>query len=283
MPLDGKVFFTEFNHDPSKVRQLLEAAGLADRLSCYVQSSIGKPHRIIIKPNLVNASPPPITTPAWIVAELVDFLVGLSIPAEIIVADGTGEPGHSTLHLFGLHGYLELIGRDYPEVTFSDLNEEPTCWVPLQNGRRWQGLQLPEIMMDSFIISLPVLKAHTLAKVTLGMKNMIGVCPPEHYQQGGYWKKSVFHQDVHSAIFDLNMGCPPDFVLLDATVGMAEAHLGGPECDPPVNLLVAGHDPVAVDAFGAGLLGIPWQDVGHIRMAEGVLGSASSLQEIRID
>ncbi len=55
---------------------------------------------------------------------------------------------------------------------------------------------------------------------------------------------------------------------------MAEHHLGGPACDPPVGKIVAGFDPVAVDAAGAGLLGFDWRSVEHISMADGVLGQA---------
>jgi hypothetical protein len=55
----------------------------------------------------------------------------------------------------------------------------------------------------------------------------------------------------------------------------ASHHLGGPTCVPPVSKLVAGFDPVAVDACGVKLLGIPWEQVGHIKMADGILGSAT--------
>lgn len=56
---------------------------------------------------------------------------------------------------------------------------------------------------------------------------------------------------------------------------MAEAHLWGRTCSPPVNRLVAGSDPVAVDAFGAGLLGRDWRTIDHIAMADGVLGTVA--------
>jgi uncharacterized protein (DUF362 family) len=62
--------------------------------------------------------------------------------------------------------------------------------------------------------------------------------------------------------------------FIDASIGLAEYHLGGPTCEPPVNGLLAGFDPVAVDAAGARLLGFPWQRVEHIRLADGVLGCA---------
>ena len=55
-----------------------------------------------------------------------------------------------------------------------------------------------------------------------------------------------------------------DLVLLDATVGLADFHLGGRTCKPPVNQLVAGFDPVEVDKIGSQLLGFNWQQIRHI-------------------
>jgi uncharacterized protein (DUF362 family) len=133
---------------------------------------------------------------------------------------------------------------------------------------------LPEILFDVFLISVPVLKAHSLAGVTLTMKNMMGTAPPSHYQQGGHWKKASFHTGIHEAVFDLNRYRCADFTILDATVGMAEAHLWGPTCSPPVNTLAAGWDPVAIDAYGCDLLDRSWRNIGHIFLANNELGQA---------
>jgi uncharacterized protein (DUF362 family) len=116
-----------------------------------------------------------------------------------------------------------------------------------------------------------------MAGLTLTMKNMMGAAPPAYYQQNGHWKKASFHEDIQSAVFDLNRYRTPDFTVLDATVGMPEAHLWGPVCDPPKNRLAAGADPVAMDAYGAELLGVNWRKIGHICMAHGVLGEAEPL------
>jgi len=54
---------------------------------------------------------------------------------------------------------------------------------------------------------------------------------------------------------------------------MAEAHLWGPHCDPPVNRILASFDPVAIDAAGAELLGLDWRTIDHITLADGLLGN----------
>lgn len=106
------------------------------------------------------------------------------------------------------------------------------------------------------------------------MKNMMGNLPPAHYHQGGRWKKASLHRGIHTAIFDLNRYRTPDFTILDATIGMAQAHLWGPPCSPPVKKLAASFDPVAIDAWGSAQLGRKWSNIEYIRLTDGVIGSA---------
>jgi uncharacterized protein (DUF362 family) len=126
-------------------------------------------------------------------------------------------------------------------------------------------MYLPEIAFSHFIISLPVLKAHSLADITGTLKNMMGFAPPAHYgSTSGGWKKARFHNDMQQSILDLNAYRTPDLTLLDASVGMAEFHLGGRHCNPPRQKLIAGRDPVSVDRLAASLLDIDWKSIGHL-------------------
>ena len=81
---------------------------------------------------------------------------------------------------------------------------------------------------------------------------------------------------------DLNRYRTPDFTILDATIGMAESHLWGRTCDPPINIVAAGYDPVAMDAYGAGLLGKDWRHINHIADVHQELGQAEHLQIIPV-
>ena len=227
--------------------------------------------RILIKPNLVNASPPPITFPAAMTEAMI-LAIRENCDSEIIIAEGSGDRNLSTEQIFLELGYRHMAARHNVELI--DLNEAPLRQLTNNGCAVFKQMHLPEILFESFVISAPVLKAHSLANVTVSMKNMIGCAPPSHYQQGGYWKKAAFHALMHESIFDLNRYRPPDLCFVDATVGMAEYHLGGAHCEPPLGKLIIGTDPVAVDAAGAALLGQNWQMIDHIRMADGVLGLA---------
>lgn len=266
-PEPGTVFVGPFQDWRTTLRRLLDGAELARRLA-------GHP-TVLVKPNLVENRKPPITTPVELVAALIDYLREKAPTARLLVAEGNGALDYDTGFCFEALGYTALATRG---VELLDLNGAPLVELARPGCRRWPTMRLPQILFDSFLISVPVLKAHTLAGVTLTMKNMMGTAPPAHYRQGGHWKKAAFHEGIQEAVLDLNRYRTPDFTVLDATVGMQQAHLWGPTCDPPPNRLAAAYDPVAIDAYGAGLLGRDWRRIGHISQAAGELGTADPLQ-----
>jgi uncharacterized protein (DUF362 family) len=255
------VDFHNYQESVSELMDLLE-----------IHRTLAEAKRIVIKPNLVNASPPPVTTPVELVAAIVAYVREVS-NARVVVAEGCGSPLYSTERPFRKLGYIELA--DSKGLGLVDLNTAEL--VKLKDGRcrLFSEFLMPRLIMESLLISVPVLKRHSLARVSLTMKNMLGCAPPAHY--GGLaWKKSKFHQKLHRSIFEMNLYRSPDLTILDASVGLSRFHLGGPRCKPPVKKLVGGIDPVAVDAYGAGLLCLHWRKVEHIALAHSVLGNAGA-------
>lgn len=250
----------------NSVSNLLTAACLPDL--------IPDGQTILLKPNLVGALKPPVTTPVWLTSLLVEYLQKYIPKSSIIIGEGTGSLQYDTFHPFQMLGYTKLASEK--NIPLIDLNTEKLVTKKNSACTRLPVMYLPAILDDVFLFSVPVLKAHTLAKVTLTMKNMMGCVPPSHFRGKGYWAKSAFHKQLHEAIFDLNRYRCPDFSLLDASVGMAQAHLWGAHCNPPVNMLAASADPVAIDAFGSSMLNKKWNEIGHIRLADTILGSATA-------
>ncbi len=228
---------------------------------------------ILIKPNLVDAIAPPVTTPVEFVEAIVDCFRERWDGLEIVVAEGTGSPELSTHQVFKHLGY-HLLGEK-KGVRLLDLNDEPLTRLVRPYLTRWKELYLPAIAMDYYIVSAPVLKAHSLAGVTLTMKNMMGFVPPSRYRCGGYWKKSAFHTRIDESIFDLNNHRSPDLTILYAVRGMRDSHLGGAQFSP--GIIALSRDPVALDSYGTRLLGRDPQDIGYIAMAHGILGMSEDI------
>lgn len=236
------------------VRDIFNEAGGADTISGF--------DAILLKPNLVNSSAFPITTHPDFV-EAVILAIREHSDAPILIAEGCGSSSLETDEIFNDLGY-DVLAQTHG-VELLDLNHAPLVRKSNPACSVFPEMWLPEVAFTHCIISLPVLKAHSLSTITGTMKNMMGFPPPSHYQGGGGWKKSLFHDRLHGSIKDLCSYIMPHFTVMDASVGMADFHLGGATCDPPICKLIAGTDAKAIDRKGAELLGIDWEQVGHLR------------------
>lgn len=250
---EQRVSCVEFVSYAQSVAEALDAVGAGEVLA--------RQGAVLIKPNLVNPSPPPVTTPAECCEAVLEYVRRHS-KASIVIAEGCGAAHAETRDCFEALGYADLARR--LGVPLLDLNTAPTVLSERPGLKVFPQFHLPRVALDHFIVSVPVLKAHSLADITGTMKNMMGFAPPKHYQEGGHWKKSAFHARMHEAIGDLNRHRAADLTVLDARVGLAQYHLGGPECDPPANRIAAGFDPLAVDRLAADLLGLDWRTVPHL-------------------
>ena len=251
----SSVACVEFLDFRQSVAQALDAIAASEILA---QQS-----HVLLKPNLVNSSSPPITTP-WEFCEAVILYVREHSQAEIVIAEGSGDVAMDTPEIFDALGYTELAARFSLELV--DLNDAPLKTVYDSSRSVFPEMHLPEIAFTHYVVSLPVLKRHSLASITGCLKNMMGFAPPEYYSGGGgSWKKAVFHLNMQESIKDLVSYRAPDLSVMDATVGMSDYHLGGRRCSPPVNKILAGFDPLAVDRESAKLLGLDWRTIGHLR------------------
>ncbi|MFH1462851.1 MAG: DUF362 domain-containing protein [Pseudomonadota bacterium] len=117
------------------------------------------------------------------------------------------------------------------------------------------------------LISVCPLKHHYSAGATMGLKNLYGLL-------GG--ARGVFHQDVHGTVAELARLVRPTLTVLDATWAMVRnGPTGGSISDLEERGAIAvGSDPVAVDAFGAGLLGLEPADLPYlVKAAAAGIGS----------
>lgn len=269
----SSVLFCSMQSWQESVPSLLDACSLGQTVANHGQ--------VLIKPNLIEVLQPPITTPVALVEAMVDYLLDFLPQENIIIGEGCGSTSYDTHHAFSELGYASLAADK--GIQLIDLNTEELRRRENPECTRLPEIYLPEILDRVFLLSVPVLKAHSMSQVTLTMKNMMGCAPPSHYQGAGGWAKASFHTDLHRAIFDLNRYRSPDFTLLDASIGMAQAHLWGPQCSPPVGKIAVSDDPVAIDSYGTSLLHKNWQNIQHIALAHEVLGTADSFEVVEIE
>ena len=111
------------------------------------------------------------------------------------------------------------------------------------------------------VINLPIAKHHSLCGATLSMKNWYGLL-------GGH--RVRLHQDIQKSIVELALMVKPTLSILDATrVLLANGPSGGSLDDvKQLDTIAASVDEVALDAFGATLLGRDPAQLGFIAAAE---------------
>lgn len=219
--------------------------------------------RVLLKPNLVEYSPvAPINTHPALVVAVVDALHRMGA-ASVIVADGPGHIRDTDLLLFesGLRTQLDAVGRaDFVDLNFDSVARADASTNLTQLNEIW----LPTTVLSADVmISMPKIKTHHWAGVTLSLKNLFGVVPGSIYG----WPKNVLHwQGIDNSIIELAATIPIHFVIAD---GIEAMEGNGPLHGPMRRLgcLVFADDPVAADATCCRLMGIDPYRVRHLQMA----------------
>jgi len=240
---------------PSAVARALDEVNAVEALSGF--------HRIIIKPNIVNNSPPQVTTDVRCVMAIVHYLRQRP-DTEIVVAEGSGEG--STLDNFRINGYEEVTERF--GVQLVDLDALPVKKYTNPKAGEYKEIHLPEYLEGAALVSVPPAKDHTITRATLGLKNMVGCLSAKHYS--GYWsyKKSQIHAvNTDQAIADLMLYVRPHLTIIDAIEGLAGGHLSGRPLQPPIGKVIASTDVLAADREAARQLGHNPDSIGHLTLA----------------
>jgi uncharacterized protein (DUF362 family) len=247
------VSFTRYRES---VTEALDAIGAADLLPDN--------RLIILKPNLTNASRPPVTTPVAIV-EAVYAYCRQRCRADIAIGEGCGEG--RTADTFRANGYESLARREGIELI--DFNHGETVQLSNPDAHALKTFHLPAVVQDAFVVSIPVLKDHCFTTTTIAMKNMFGIAPGSQY--GGSWNKSkLHHPSSHLSVVDVCSYKKPDLCIVDAVVALEGMHLAG--TPRRLDTVLASFDPVAIDAVGSEMLGHDPESIEYLRLADGVLG-----------
>lgn len=227
--------------------------------------------RVLLKPNFVEVDPDGVinTHPAVVAAAIEAFRF---LGAEVVVGEGAGHrrDNEYLLEATGIGAVLKDSG-----ARFVDLNNDAVQKVRLRSRFTELGeLYLPETVLSAdLFVSLPKMKTHHWAGVTLSMKNLFGIVPGSIYG----WPKNPLHwEGINESILDLNAVLPmARFNIVDGIVGMEG---NGPIQGEAVHsgVLIFGEDPVAVDATCSRLMSIDPDRVKYIREADAFLGNLAT-------
>lgn len=125
------------------------------------------------------------------------------------------------------------------------------------------------------VINMPIAKHHGLAKLTMSMKNWMGV-------MGG--SRRQIHQKLDESLVDISMKIRPALTVLDAVrILTANGPQGGSLADvKKLDTVIVGTDQVAVDSYGATLFGMKGSDLGYVKIAHALGLGQMDLHKLKI-
>ncbi|MGA9118407.1 MAG: DUF362 domain-containing protein [Bacteroidota bacterium] len=257
-------------------------------------------NRILLKPNLVAESPD-FTTKPEVMKTLVQLMKAagkdVTIGEGSAAADGFNVMGGETFrtkdreildrmqrYVFDRLGYTELAkSLDIPLV---NLHSGQMVTVPVPGAHAFTTITLHRAVAETdMICSVPMMKTHVLATVTLGMKNLIGLYPGTVYSS----VRSRVHDQAAKAgspgiayeILDMVNANTVALVVVDGSMAMEG---DGPTAGQVVKMgvIVAGTNPLATDMVAARIMGFANQDVPTFRVAQKAGMTPTHLDEIEI-
>jgi uncharacterized protein (DUF362 family) len=132
-----------------------------------------------------------------------------------------------------------------------------------------------DILKADVVINVPIAKVHDLSRLTLGMKNLMGVVR----------ERPALHGHISQNLADLTTLVKPKLTVVDAVrVLVSNGPTGGSLDDVKIlNTVVASPDIVAADSYGATLFGLRPDSLGYVTAATAMGLGRSDLQNLKIE
>ena len=221
-------------------RKALEALGGISRF-------VKKGQRVVLKPNMSFARTPDFsaTTHPSVVATVAQACMEAGA-RQVLVLDHTLQRAELCLERAGIREACKNI----PGVHVLALQERKFFGeIKVPRGKVLERVEVfREILDGHVLINMPVAKSHSATGVSLGLKGLMGMI----------WDRESFHSqyNINQAIGDLATVIKPQLTILDATRALVSGGPGGPGEVKKLNIVIAGIDPIAVDAYGVSI--VPW-------------------------
>ena len=242
-------------------------------------------NKIMLKPNL-TADNPTFTTKPVVVESLAKMM--LNAGKEVFIGEGSAAAfsfnaseteifrtrkreilDKMQKHVFDVLGYSEMAKS--LNIPLINLHSGPIVEVPLKNRFAAKLVKIHKSLTgNDLLCSVPMMKTHTLATVTLAMKNLIGLYPGMEYYAVRSWlhdrAAEAGSQGVAYEVIDMNNAVSTGLSVIDASIAME----GNGPSDGTIfdmGLIIAGTSPLATDMIGTLLMGFELDEVPAIVLA----------------
>ena len=236
---------------PSKItRAAIDAMG-------GMKKFVSKGDIVVVKPNIAFDRLPEhaATTNPEVVAVVVQMCFEAGAK-KVKVFDRTVNDARRCYVQSGIADAAKAAGAD---VSYIDERKFKEMDIKGEALKSWP--LYTEVFEADKVINIPIAKHHGLAKLTMSMKNWMGV-------MGG--SRRTIHQRLDESLVDLSMAIKPTLTILDAVrILTANGPQGGNLDDvKKMDTVIVGVDQVAVDSFGATLFGMKGSDLEYVKIAD---------------
>ena len=249
------------------VRRAMAALGGMER---FVQPGFN----VVIKPNICVAYHSyeyAATTNPWVVAGLVKLCREAGARRVRVMDMPFGGTPEEAYLISGIQEQVLAAGGEMevmPQFKFVPAD--------IPDGRDLRSCEIyDEVLNADLVIDVPIAKHHGLARLTLAMKNLMGVIRD----------RPAMHINLGQRLADLASRVRPGLIVVDAVrVLTANGPTGGNLEDVRrLDTVIATTDIVAADSYAATLFGLQPLDLDYVRAATEMGLGRSDLANLRIE
>jgi uncharacterized protein (DUF362 family) len=229
---------------------------------------------VIVKPNICvnyHSYEYAATTNPIVVATLVALCLGAGAKRVRVMDHPFGGSPDSCYTNSGIRDAVQAVGGEMHIMTPAKfVQTDIPAGVDIQSWEVYQDVLEADVFID-----VPIAKHHSLARLTLAGKNLLGVIE----------RRSQIHRNMGERIADLVSLVRPTLTVIDAVrILMDNGPTGGDLNDVKLtDTVIASHDIVTADSYAATLFGLRGEDITYVKAAgERGLG-ALDLNSVQIE
>ena len=230
------------------VRQAVAALG---GMQLFVNSG----DSVIIKPNTCvdyRTYEYAATTNPWVIGEIVRLCLEAGAGRVRVMDYPFGGSSESAYRRSGIQDQVHAAGGEMEPIRFLKFVEtEIPNAIDLKKCMIYEDVLLADV-----VINVPIAKHHSLARLTLGMKNLMGVIRDRPYMHGNLGQR----------LADLTSRVRPALTIVDAVrILRRSGPTGGRLSDvQKLDTVIASPDIVAADSYAATLFGLQPTDLSYV-------------------
>jgi len=254
--------------DPEEmVRQALAAYG-------GMQTFVPKGASVVVKPNICVAYHTyeyAATTNPWVVGALVKLAFEAGASRVLVFDFPFGGSAQEAYVRSGIDEQVRAAGGEMmPMPDFKFVSTDIPGGVDLIRTKAFKDALEADVLID-----VPIAKHHGSARLTLGMKNLMGLV----------LDRGAIHNNLGQRIADLTSLFRPKLTVVDAIRMLMRHGPSGGNLDDvkKMDTIIVSPDIVAADSYATTLFGLQPDDIEYIRAASQMGLGNSNLKNLKIE